>query len=167
MALTQNAWTEKFVNGCYVAECSVVATTDESDAYTKKTPPNLDPTKPWTLSFYSAIAADNSVPIDLWIGWDDRFALSGDTTTVTAGAYGSNYKNIMNDAVTAIADNPFTWIMDPDLAVADVVTAAAIASGLKVKTPVAPYYAFNIDGATLVATTSYWKITQKTDKKGI
>ena len=26
---------------------------------------------------------------------------------------------------------------------------------------------FNIDGATLVATTSYWKITQKTDKKGI
>lgn len=167
MALTQSAWTETYVNGSYVAKCSVLATTNESDAYTKKTPPGLDPSKPWTVSFYSAIAADNTVPIDIWIGWDDRFALSGDSTAVTAGAYGSNYKNIMNDAVAAIADNPYTWIIDPYLTVADVITAAAIASGLKVKVPIAPYYAFNIDGATLVATTSYWIITQKNDKKGI
>jgi hypothetical protein len=166
MALTQSAWTEKYVNGLYVAECNVIATTAESDAYTKKTPANLEPDKEWTLFFYSTIAADNTVPIDLWVGYSDNFLMSGDSTTVTA-TDGTNYKQIMDDAVAAIAGNPYVWIMDPNLAVADVVTAAAIGSGLKIKVPVAPYYAFNIDGATLVATTSYWKIVQKQDKKGI
>jgi len=167
MALTQSDWTEHFVNGIYVAECNVIATTAESDAYTKKTPVGLDPSLPWELTFYSTIAADNTVPIDLWIGWDDQFALSGDTTAVTAGAYGANYKQIMDDAVAAILNNPYVWEMDPYLKVADVITAAAIGSGLKVKVPIAPYYAFNIDGATLVGTTSYWKITQKQPKLGM
>lgn len=166
MALTQSNWTEKFVNGLYVAECNVIATTAESDAYTKKTPAGLQPEKPWTLLFYSTIAADNTVPIDLWIGYSDNFVISGDTTTVAA-VDGSNFKSIMDDAVAAILGNPYAWIMDPYLPVADVVTAAAIATGLKVKVPIAPYYAFNIDGATLVATTSFWKITQKQDRLGI
>ena len=51
--------------------------------------------------------------------------------------------------------------MDPDLAVADVVTVAAITTGLKVKIPKAPYYAFNCDGGgTLNATTATWRIVQ-------
>lgn len=167
MALTQSEWTETFVNGAYVAKCNVLPTTNESDVYTKKTPPGLDPSKPWTVSFYSAIGADNTVPIDIWVGWNDKFALSGDGSGVTAGAHGSNYKNIMDDAVAAIAGNPYTWIIDPYLTVADVITASAIAGGLKVKVPIAPYYAFNVDGGTVVATINYWIITQKTDKVGI
>ena len=166
MALTQSAWTEHFVNGIYVAECSVIATTAESDAYTKKTPIGLQPERPWALHFYSTIAADSSVPIDIWVGWSDNFALSGDSTTVAA-TDGSNYKQIMDDAVLAILGNPYTWIIDPYLPVADVITAAAVGSGLKAKVPIAPYYAFNIDGSTLVATTSFWKITQKQDRLGI
>ena len=54
--------------------------------------------------------------------------------------------------------------MDPELAVADVVTVSAIGTGLKVKIPNAPYYAFNLNGAsTLAAVTGTWKIIQAAD----
>jgi hypothetical protein len=46
MALTQSAWTETFVNGLYTATCTVISTTAENDAYTKKTPANLNPNLP-------------------------------------------------------------------------------------------------------------------------
>ena len=172
MALTQGAWTQTFVNGLYVAKCTVtVGLTSDDDCYTLKTPSGgLDPSKPWTFAFYGTAAADNSVPIDLWIGWEDKFALSGNDGTVTAGAYGAEYKQIMDDAVLAIATAPVVFLMDPYLEVADVVTAAAIASGadgLKIKVPIAPYYAFNVDGANLVAQANYFIVTQKTDKVGI
>ena len=55
----------------------------------------------------------------------------------------------------------YSWIFDPELPVANVVTVAAIANGLKVRTPIAPYYAFNLDGGgTLNATTITWTIFQ-------
>ena len=169
MALTQSAWTETFVNGLYKATCTVAATTAENDAYTLKTPANLDPNYAWTL-FYSASATPDgqALPLDLWVGYVDTFALSGDGANVVATATGSNYKSIMDDVVLAVTPITYSWQMDPDLAVADVVTVAAIATGLKVKVPVAPYYAFNLDGgSTLAAATHTFTITQKTDKKGI
>ena len=56
----------------------------------------------------------------------------------------------------------YSWIFDPELPVANVVTVAAIANGLKVRTPIAPYYAFNLDGGgTLNATTITWTIFQE------
>lgn len=168
MGLTQSAWDESFVNGIYTATCNVaIGLTTDDDAYTKKTPAGLDPSKLWTLYFYSTIAADNTVPIDVWVGWDDQFALSGNHTTVTAGAYGALYSRIMDDAVAAILDNPYIWIMNPYAQEADIVTAAAVGNGLRVKIPIFPYYVFNCNGADLVATTCYWKITQKQSKLGM
>ena len=168
MALTQGAWAETFVNGLYVAKCTVtVGLTSDDDCYTYRTTNNLDPSRPWTFAFYGTAAADNSVPIDLWVGWDHRFNLSGNGAAVTAGAYGANYKQIMDDAVLAVATAPYVFMMDPYLEVADVVTASAIATGLKIKVPIAPYYAFNVDGANLVAQANYFIVTQKTDKVGI
>ena len=58
MALTQSAWTEKFVGNVYTATCTVVSTTAENDAYTKKTPANLNPSLPWTLFYQSYMTWD-------------------------------------------------------------------------------------------------------------
>lgn len=172
MALTQGAWTEKFVNGVYTAACTVVSTTAENDAYTLKTPKDggFDPSKPWTLLYFASATPDaQALPFDLWIGYDDSFVIAGDGGTVAAtSALGSNYVSIMDDVVLAVTPIAYSWQMDPNLAVADVVTVAAIATGLKVKVPVAPYYAFNLDGgSTLAAVTHYFKITQKNDLKGL
>ena len=169
MALTQSAWSETYVNGLYKASCTVASTTAENDAYTLKTPANLETDKPWTL-FYSASATPDgqALPLDLWIGYSDSFALSGDGANVVATGTGSNYKSIMDDVVLAVSPIAYSFAFDPDQAVADVVTVAAIATGLKVKVPIAPYYAFNLDGgSTLAAATHTFIIVQKTDKQGI
>ena len=169
MALTQGNWTQKTLrnrkDNIVAWECTVVSTTAENDAYTKKTPAGLDPTKPWMLFYKAAATPDGSaLPVDLWVGMGDDFALSGDGATVAA-TNGSNYKSIMNDVVLAVDTIRYSWMIDPDLAVADVVTVAAIATGLKVKVPVAPYYAFNLNGAsTLAATTHTFTIVQKLSK---
>lgn len=169
MALTQSVWTERFVNGVWKASCTVVSTTAENDAYTLKTPTNLDPTKPWTLFYSAADTPDGAaLPLDLWIGYSDSFALSGDGANVVATGTGSNYKSVMDDVVLAVSPIAYSFQFDPDLAVADVVTVAAIATGLKAKVPVAPYYAFNLDGgSTLAATTHTFTIVQKLDEKGV
>jgi hypothetical protein len=159
MALTQTAWTEKSVNGRYVAECSVTATTAENDAYTKLTPKGLNVNKPWTLVYYASGTPDGqALPLDLWINWDGITQISGDGSTV-ANTAGAKFKQIFDDVVLAIDDTPlaYTFLMDPFLNVADVVTVAAIATGPKVKTPIAPHYAFNCNGgSTLAAVTHYF-----------
>ena len=162
MALTQSDWTIKTVNGKMVATCTVASTTAEKDAYTKKTPKELDPTKPWTLIYSAAAEPDGqALPLDLWIGYSDSFALSGDGANVVATGTGAEFKSIFDDLRTAVSPKGFTFLLDPDLPVADVVTLAAIATGLKVKIPVAPYYAFNLDGgSTLAATTHTFLIIQ-------
>ena len=171
MALTQGAWTESFVNGLYVAKCTVVSTTAENDAYTLKTPADgLDPSKQWTLHYTSSATPDGqALPLDLWVGFSDKFVLSGDGGTVAATAdTGSNYKQIYDDVVLAVTPIVYSFIMDPYQQVADVVTVAAIATGNKIKVPIAPYYAFNVDGgSTLAAVSHYFIITQKQDKLGI
>ena len=162
MALTQNNWTTTTSNGYNKFECTVVHTTSESDAYSLKTPSALDGSRPWFLQASTAIAADNAaLAVDLWIGFNDDFALSGDTTAVTAGSNGVRYKEIMDDARTALPTYRFAWIMDPDLPVADVVTLAAITDGLKVRVPAAPYYVIALNGDTLIATTATYTIFQK------
>lgn len=165
MALTQSAWTVSTLGEgakkTLVASCTVTATTAENDAYTVKTPDALDPTKPWILGLKFAATPDGSaLPVDLYIGYDSSFAISGDAGTVSATG-GAKYKQIMDDVVLAVSPLMYVWQMDPNLAVADVVTVAAIATGLKIKVPVAPYYAFNLNGAsTLAATTATWVIIQ-------
>lgn len=161
MALTQSQWTEKTVNNRNVISCTVVATASENDAYTLKTPKSLDPTKPWTLFYKAAATPDGqALPLDIWIGYDKDFVLSGDGSSVVATS-GAKFKQVFDDVVLAVDTLIYAITFDPNLPVADVVTAVAIATGPKVKIPVAPYYAFNLNGgSTLAATTHYFKIVQ-------
>jgi len=163
MALTQNVWAKSTSNGYHKWECTVAQTTGEKDAYTLKTPKELDGSKQWSMTMSAAATADGAaLPLDLWAGYNDDFAISGDHTTVTAGTNGFEVKQICDDCVLAVGTLKYSWIFDPELVVADVVTVAAIANGFKVRTPIAPYYAFNLDGGgTLNATTVTWTIFQK------
>lgn len=162
MALTQSAWTLKSAknNQLMVATCTVTATTAENDAYTLKTPKELNPAKPWSLIVKTSAASDGAaLPLDLWVGYSDNFVLSGDSTTVAA-TDGVNYKQLTDDIGYSAASSA-CFYFDPSQQVADVVTIAAIATGYKVKVPIAPFYAFNLDGgSTLLAHTATYIIIQ-------
>lgn len=162
MALTQSAWSApgKYVNGRNVWSCTVASTTAENDAYTLKTPAELDTSKPFTLLYSASATPDGqALPLDIWIGYDDTFAISGDGANVVATA-GAKFKQMVDDVVLAVT-NPYAIKIDPSLPVADVVTVAAIATGLKVNVPSAPYYAFNLNGgSTLAAVTHTFRIIQ-------
>jgi hypothetical protein len=160
MALTQSEWSVKTVNKHLVMSCTVAATTAEYDAYTLKTPKDLDPTKPWILSVVTSATPDGSaLPLDLWVGYADDFALTTEPVSATSGY---QFKSIFDDIVLAVTPIEYCFYMDPESPVADVVTVAAIASGPKVRVPVAPYYIFNLDGtSTLNAHTATWTIVQK------
>jgi len=156
MALTQGEWSVVTVNKKMVATCNVAFTTAENDAYTYKTPKELDPTKKWLLIVKPAATADGTtLPVDLWIGFGETFALSGDGANVVA-TVGAEFKNIIDDASAATAR---AVLMDPDLAQSEVVAIAT--GGLKCKVPIAPYYVFNLDGSsTLNATNCDFYIIQ-------
>lgn len=163
MALTQSAWTVSTVGKSVLkATCTVTATTAENDAYTLKTPKELDVRRPWTLFLVTSATPDGqALPVDIWAGYADNFALSGDGANVVATGTGAKYKQIIENAVTAVTPLAFAFHFDPNQEVADVVTVAAIDTGLKVKIPVAPYYAFNLNGgSTLNAHTATWTIVQ-------
>ena len=155
MALTIGAWSDgKTVNGMYMTTCNVAFTTAETDAYTLKTPDGLDTSRKWTLIVAAAATADGAaLPMDLWVGHDTDFVLSGQGSSVVA-TNGGNFKTITDDVVLAVTTVEHVFLMDPDLAVADVVTVAAIATGYKLKIPVAPYYAFNLDGGSSLNATN-------------
>jgi len=165
MALTQGAWTFDTVDGYMVFSNRVTATEAENDAYTVKTPKELDSSRPWTLALtFSGTPDGQALPVDLWIGWSSDFALSGDGASVVA-TDGGKFKQIFDDCVLAVSTLNYTWLMDPELPVADVVTVAAVATGPKIKIPVMPYYAFSLNGgSTLAAVYATWKIIQKANK---
>lgn len=143
--LTIGEWKPKSVNKCTVWTATITATTADLDIYTKKTPVGLDPHKPWTVVFNTAVTTldDTSaaIPVDLYIGWDDAFALTlNNAPTVTNGIL---YKvDIMDDVRTGC----FAILMHPELAVAEDVAGYEA----KMYVPVAPYYAFNLDSASAV-----------------
>lgn len=161
MALTQSSWTDSKVGTLYISTCTVVSTTAENDAYTLKTSTDLDPTKPWLLFYYASATPDaQALPLDFYVGYASTFAITGDSTTVAA-TDGAQYMSIYDDVVLAVSPLYYVWNMVPDLGVADVVTVGAIATGNKINVPVAPYYAFNLDGgSTLAAATHTFKIVQ-------
>ena len=164
MALTQSTWSTATSNGYNKYECTVLQTSSENDAYTLKTPSALDGSRQWSMTMSASATADGAaLPLDMWAGYNDDFALSGNDTAVTAGTNGFEIKQICDDCVLAVSTLKYSWIFDPKLPVADVVTVAAIANGFKVRTPIAPYYAFNLDaGGTLNnAITVTWTIFQK------
>ncbi len=168
MSLTKGAWTDESANGFLVLTCTVLHTSSETDAYTLKTPARtLDGTRPWTLSHTSNTAPETgALPVDIWLGYADNFALSGQGASVVATG-GGLYKEINDEgqaAVTAAGSSlEYSYLIDPNLGEADVVTVAAIASGFKCNIPAAPYYAFNFNGGSALedACTTTWKIVQK------
>lgn len=166
MALTQSVWTDHSANGKLVLECTVVQTITETDSYTLKTPANtVDGTRPWTLFLEAAATPDGeALPVDIWIGYEDNFALSGQGASLVA-TNGAMYTEILDDCVLAVTPQVYSFLIDPNLGEADVVAVANIAYGFKVNIPAAPYYAFNLDGNTaganvLAATTITWRIVQ-------
>lgn len=165
MALTQSAWAVTTINKTgnpkTKAVCTVTATTAENDAYTLKTPPQIDTTKPYTLFVqYSATPDAVATPLDLWVGFGDDFALSGDGANVVATS-GAKFKQIFDDTVLAVTPLVYSFLIDPSLPVADVVTVAAIATGPKVRVPGASAHAFNLNGgSTLAAATHTYTIIQ-------
>jgi len=160
MALTQSAWTDTTVDGQLVSICTVVCTTGEHDAYTLKTSTALNPELPWRLVFHSIAAGDGeALPFEIYVGYSSSFALSGDDSTlaVTDGAYFSELYDDVRPAVGAAG--ALTFMMSPDTEVADVVTTTN--NPAKMQIPVAPYYAFNLNGGSaLVATTHTFIIIQ-------
>ena len=169
MAMTQNAWVKQTSDEGYNRWICTIVTggTALNDVYTLKTPKELNGSKAWYLQVSSSATPDGSaLPIDLWVGYNSDFALSGDGAAVTAGDNGAKFKQITDDCVLAVDTLKYNFLMDPNLPVADVTTVAAIANGFKVRVPDAPYYAFNVDGATLIATTITWTVFQKVSGGG-
>ncbi len=164
MALTQGAWTTQITNdsNILVSKCNVAFTTAENDAYTLATPRGLiDPKLPWSLLVVCAATPDGqALPLDIWGGYGDSFALSGDGANVVA-TNGMKLKQAFDDVVLAVTPLVYHFTFDPELPVADVVTVAAIASGAKVRVPKFPRYAFNLNGgSTLNATNADFYIIQ-------
>ena len=166
MALTQGSWTKTASNGYNKWECTVAHTNSENDAYTVKTPSQLDGNRPWHMAMSASATADGAaLPLDIWLGYNDSFALSGNDAAVTAGTNGYKLKQICDDCVLAVTTLKYSFMFDPELPVADVTTVAAIANGFKARIPAAPYYAFNLNGADTLnnSITTTWTIYQKAE----
>lgn len=161
MALTQSAWSNNTVNGVLVSTSTVIATTAENDAYTLKTPKELDTTRAFTLLYLTSATPDGqATPMDIWLGYNDNFAITGNDSTVAA-TNGARFKQFFDDGVLAVTPLIYSFVFDPYLPVADVVTVAAIATGPKIRIPAAPYYAFNVNGgSTLNAATHTFILVQ-------
>ena len=152
--LTIGEWGGKTYNGVTTWNCTVTATVADYDLYTKKTPDGLDPHKPWTLIVNSAAATVDgaTLPVDLYIGWDDTFALTENNAPVVTG--GVLYKADFFDSVEAASA---AILMHPNLTVAEDTSGGAA----KCYVPIAPYYIINLDGAgTLNAVSCSFKIIQ-------
>jgi hypothetical protein len=163
---TVSAWThasfgtlsKKYV----IAQCTAYTDATNLCCFTKKTPVWIDTTKKYTLIADADAAQDGAAaPLALYFGYKDDFVLAGTTgaPTVTSGA---KYANITDDLGYAAAA-VMSFIIDPILSVANVVTIAAVATGMKSRAPAAPYHAFSINAAsgTLLAHTITWTIIQE------
>ena len=170
MAMTQNAWIKQTSDEGYNRwKCTIVTGgTDLNDVYTLKTPKELDGSKAWYLQVSSSATPDGSaLPLDLWLGYNSDFAVSGDGATVTAGDNGAKFKQISDDVVLAVTTLKHSWLMDPNWPLADVDTVSAILDGYKIRTIDAPYYALNFNGAsTLASVTITCTIAQRYADEG-
>jgi hypothetical protein len=147
-------WTHELINNVNVWTCKVTTTTADLDLYMKKSPKGLDPTKPWTFVGNTAATSidGQAVPMDLYIGWSDAFELTENNAPVVTD--GVLYKADVMDDLDAVC---MAILMHPNLTVAEDVAAGAA----KCYAPIAPYYIFNLDGATaLEAVTVSFKIMQ-------
>ena len=152
MALTQNPWNVSTVNGVMVAFCDVVQTTAETISATLKTPVELDTSKAFTLTVNSAAASLDgaTLPVDVYAGFSDSFALGVVTTTLTI----TDGFLLNPDVIADVQSAAGSVIIDPNLNISD--DADDIVRGNRVA-----YYGFTLDGAgTLNAATCRFVIMQ-------
>jgi hypothetical protein len=158
MALTQGAWSVKTVNDKLVCECDVVQTTGENDAYTLKTPSALDTSKPFIVLVNTAGATldGSALPVDIYAGFSDSFAVTGDSTTIGATDGGLVAADVIDD-VKSVNNGV---LVNPNYNGTKVQSTLAGARGV-VNAGTPPYFAFNLDGAsTLTAGTCHWVLIQ-------
>ena len=166
-AQTQTAWTTTHIRGFKVY--SSTATTDAANEvnWSLKTPKALDTSKPWSLIVSASAAQDGAAaPLMIWGGYSDDFALAGTTARATA-TDGVQIGELTDDLGYGAAVAGVNFAMTPGSSgLANVVTIAALATGLRHNVPIFPYYAFELmadDAATLLAHTLTFKIIQKAD----
>ena len=166
-AQTQTAWTIDTVNGFKIM--SSTSTTDANNEvnWSLKTPVELDTSKPWSLIVSASAAQDGAAaPLMIWGGFSDDFALAGTTARATA-TDGVQLGELTDDLGYAAAVLGVHFAMNPgSTGLANVVTIAAVATGLRHNVPIFPYYAFELmadDAATLLAHTLTFKIIQEDD----
>ena len=166
-AQTQTAWTTTHLRGFKVY--SSTATTDANNEvnWSLKTPNSLDTSKPWSLIVSADAAQDGAAaPLMIWGGYSDDFALAGTTARATA-TDGVQLGELTDDLGYGAAVLGLNFAMNPgSTGLANVVTIAAVATGLRHNVPIFPYYAFELmadDAATLLAHTLTFKIIQEDD----
>ena len=164
-AQTVGAWTESTIQGCYYATCAVTTDANNEVLWTNKTPNGLDPKKPWTLVVSASAAQDGAAaPLMVWGGYADNFALAGTTARATATS-GAQLGELTDDLGYAAAVPGMAFNMMPGSSgLANIVTIAAVATGMRFNVPIMPYYAFELmadDSATLLAHTLTYRIIQK------
>ena len=168
-AQTQTAWSASTVNGFGV--WTGTSTTDANNEvnWSLKTPVELNTSAPWSLIVAASAAQDGAAaPLMIWGGYSDDFALAGTTARATA-TDGVQIGELTDDLGYAAAVLGMNFAMTPGSSgLANVVTVAAVATGMRHNVPVFPYYAFELmadDAATLLAHTLTFKIVQKSDMK--
>lgn len=161
-AQTISDWTTESIGDTIIARCTAYTDATNLCNFTKKVPKDIDCTKKYTLIIEASAAQDGAAaPVAIYVGYRDNFALAGTTgaPTVTSGAKYANITDDLGYAAAAI----MSFIIDPELAVANVVTVAAVATGMKSRVPPAPYHAFSMNAAsgTLLEHTLTFTIFQK------
>jgi len=164
-AQTISAWTTVSENGFLVHTCTALTDAINEVNFTYKTPDDLDTSKPWTLIVSASAAQDGApAPLMIWGGYKSNFLLAGTTARCTATS-GVQLGELTDDLGYAGAVAGVAFNMTPGSSgLANIVTIAAVATGLRFNVPVMPYYAFELmadDAATLLAHTLTFKIVQK------
>ena len=160
-----SAWsTPTTINGQMITSCTAYTDAANEVNYTLKTPKQLDTRKPWTLIVSASAAQDGApAPLMIWGGYAEDFAISGTTARCTATS-GVQIGELTDDLGFAAAVAGIAFNMTPGSSgLADVVTIAAVATGMRFNVPVFPYYAFELmadDAATLLAHTLTFRIIQ-------
>ena len=161
MALTQGLWLpQTSINGHSIwKNTTAVAVAGESDEYTLKTPVALNTYESWTIyvNIDGATLDGSALAVDIWGGFTNDFALTGDTTTVAA----TDGDIVLNQAMDDVKGTMLSFTSLPNYTGA-VVLATLAGVGGHANLGTMPYYAFNLDGGTaLTASTScVWMLVQ-------
>lgn len=146
MGLANTVWTPDTVNGHLVLKCTLTqASTTIYDGWTKKTPRELDTTKPFIVYFNTAgTALDGAtLPVDLWIGYDDNAALADNGGTDVTATNAAEIASAIMDNVKAAK---LASRIDPHYTGTRIQAAANVGGMVNGSKP--PYFIFNLDGTS-------------------